>query len=582
MTAALRDRLALVVAGSLVVLSLLALMAGRVDPGVRLGIEGDHLVVVEVLPWSSAARSGAQAGQLVVSVDFKRVFFPSDLPPGPDEHVPNAEELATLADIGPSEQLETVPGDSAGTTLKELGTTSIAIDGAYQLQNTSLTFALGLLILVAGAIWLRLGRAVPSLVPMAIPVAVGAALPLLALPLLRTSSMPALVVGGLLLPLGMVPLADALSERITDPRDRRVAWGAAIAAALASVLLALLGLQQPEPFGVPGDVARWLALGAVATIPGIAAAAPSLLRPPVDGARPGRLIESTEYAIAGLTTLVSAWVLVGSPWEPSTVPIVLWLLAIVIAGRLTIRPLLRLAQRATMHRDLVIAAAEAERTRLAADLHDDALQELTLLVRRLDAVGDEEGARIARGVADRLRAICGDLRLPILDDLGAGPALEWLVERVSRVSGTPVALERHDPVRPPPDVELTVFRVAQEALSNAVRHGQPPVVVRYRTSASGASLTIDDAGPGIDRRAADRAPRDGHFGLLNMAQRADQVGAILDIRRWPAGGTHVALDWRPAGAPARSMPLGGDDDTAAIALPTAGQAPGAAAGPAAS
>jgi len=169
MTAALRDRLALVVAGSLVVLSLLALMAGRVDPGVRLGIEGDHLVVVEVLPWSSAARSGAQAGQLVVSVDFKRVFFPSDLPPGPDEHVPNAEELATLADVGPSEQLETVPSDSAGTTLKELGTSSIAIDGAYQLQNTSLTFALGLLILVAGAIWLRLGRAVPSLVPASRP-----------------------------------------------------------------------------------------------------------------------------------------------------------------------------------------------------------------------------------------------------------------------------------------------------------------------------------------------------------------------------------------------------------------------------
>ena len=71
------------------------------------------------------------------------------------------------------------------------------------------------------------------------------------------------------------------------------------------------------------------------------------------------------------------------------------------------------------------------------------------------------------------------------------------------------------------------------------------------------------------------------FGLLNMAQRADQIGAILDIRRWPAGGTHVALDWRPGGAPARSLP-GGDDDTAIIAIPTAGPASGAAAGPAGS
>jgi signal transduction histidine kinase len=574
MTAALRDRLALVVAGALAVLSLIALLAGRVDPGVRLAVEGDQLVVAEVLPWSSAAVYGAQPGQLVVSIDYQRVFFPSDMPPGPEEHIPSAEELSSLADVGPAMELETVPLDAAVATLKELGTQSIQIDGSYQLQNTSLTFALGLLILTFGAFWLRLGRAVPSLVPLAIPVAVGAAIPLLALPLLRTSSMAALVVAGVLLPLGMLPLAHALSERIADPRDRRLAWATARAAARKSMLRARLPLPQREPFGVPGDVARWLALGAVATIPGIAAAAPSLLRPPADGARPGRLIESTEYAIAGLTTLVSAWVLVGSPWEPSTVPIVLWLLAIVIAGRLTIRPLLRLAQRATMHRDLVIAAAEAERTRLAADLHDDALQELTLLVRRLDALGDEEGARIARGVADRLRAICGDLRLPILDDLGAGPALEWLVERVSRVAGTPVTLDRHDAVRPPPDVELTVFRVTQEALSNAVRHGQPPVVVRYAATASGVSLTIDDAGPGIDRRAADRAPRDGHFGLLNMAQRADQIGAILDIRRWPAGGTHVALDWRPAGGPPRPLP--DDDDTAVIAVQATGAAAGSA------
>ena len=248
--------------------------------------------------------------------------------------------------------------------------------------------------------------------------------------------------------------------------------------------------------------------------------------------------------------------LVGSPWDQSVVPILLWLSAIVVAGRFTIRPLFRLAQRATMHRDLVIAAAEAERSRLAADLHDDALQELTLLVRRLDAAGDQEGATLARGVADRLRAICGDLRLPILDDLGVGPALEWLVERVGRVSGVAITLERDDPVRASPDVELTAFRVAQEALSNAVQHGRPPVVVRYRSTPFGVSLTVDDAGDGIEPRAAERAPREGHFGLLNMAQRAEQIGAILDVRRWPAGGTHVALEWRPAGMgmPASSPP----------------------------
>ncbi|MBA2264230.1 MAG: sensor histidine kinase, partial [Chloroflexi bacterium] len=59
------------------------------------------------------------------------------------------------------------------------------------------------------------------------------------------------------------------------------------------------------------------------------------------------------------------------------------------------------------------------------------------------------------------------------------------------------------------------------------------------------TLAIDDAGPGIAAQAAEEAPQEGHFGLLNMQQRAEQIGALLDVRRWPAGGTRVALEWRP-------------------------------------
>jgi signal transduction histidine kinase len=229
---------------------------------------------------------------------------------------------------------------------------------------------------------------------------------------------------------------------------------------------------------------------------------------------------------------------------PYLFPLALWLWFVLAAGRFTIRPLARLATRATLQRDLVVAATEAERARVAADIHDDALQELTLLVHRLDAAGDAEGADIARTVSDRLRAICGDLRLPILDDLGVGPALDWLVLRIERLAGGEVRLERSDGSRPPPDVELAIFRIAQEALSNAVKHGRPPIVVRYATSEHGASLSIDDAGPGIEPDAGESVEGSGHFGLLNMQQRAEAIGAILDVRRWPAGGTHVALDWR--------------------------------------
>src|SRR5512144_3154465 len=103
--------------------------------------------------------------------------------------------------------------------------------------------------------------------------------------------------------------------------------------------------------------------------------------------------------------------------------------------------------------------------------------------------------------------------------------------RIERLAGGEVRLERGDGTRPPPDVELAFFRVAQEALSNAVKHGQPPIVVRYRATDNGASLSVDDAGPGIEPDAGAAAERGGHFGLLNMQQRAEAIGAILDVRR---------------------------------------------------
>jgi len=228
------------------------------------------------------------------------------------------------------------------------------------------------------------------------------------------------------------------------------------------------------------------------------------------------------------------------------VPLTAWLVAIVVWRRYTLAPLLGMAQRTQLQRDVAVAAAETERARLAADLHDDALQQLTMLVRKLDESGNTEAADEAREVATKLRSVVGDLRLPILDDLGAGAALEWLVERVEPLAGGPVKLERSDETRPPANVELAVFRVAQEALTNAIKHGKAPIAVRYDVRSDGrVTLAIDDNGPGIGAQVAEEAPGAGHFGLLNMQQRAEQIGALLDVRRWPAGGTRVALEWRP-------------------------------------
>jgi signal transduction histidine kinase len=254
-------------------------------------------------------------------------------------------------------------------------------------------------------------------------------------------------------------------------------------------------------------------------------------------------VEALELGVVGLTPAIAVITTWGSADPRAAIPLVVWIIGVLAVQYFAVRPLARTATVATTQRDQIVAAMEAERSRIAADIHDDALQELTMLGWRLDASGDKQSAAQAREVADRLRAILGDLRLPILDDLGTGPALEWLVERVGRLAGGEVRLERADAVRPPPAVELAFFRVAQEGLSNAVRHGRPPIVVRYWTSPSSASLSIDDAGPGIDATEATSASA-GHFGLLNMRQRAEQIGALLDVRRWPAGGTRVTLEWR--------------------------------------
>ena len=217
----------------------------------------------------------------------------------------------------------------------------------------------------------------------------------------------------------------------------------------------------------------------------------------------------------------------------------LWI-ALLVVGRAVGR---RLTQ-ARLQRDLVVTVTEAERARLAAELHDVALQELTLVVRRLDASGDTVSASLVRSVSDHLRELCGALHLPILDELGAGPALDWLVGQVATATGEDVRLERADPARPPAGVELAFFRVAQEAISNAVKHGGPPIIVRYVTSPSAASLFVDNSGPGVEVGRQSIAPRPGHYGLASMQQRAELVGALLSIKAWPSGGTRVSLEWK--------------------------------------
>ena len=421
-------------------------------------------------------------------------------------------------------------------------------DGRNSLLASLLTVVFGIAILFGVAWWLLSGRTGLGLGDLALPLALATAAPFLLDPLRHLWHPAAFAILAVLLTASMLPLAFALVERIDGEQDRRLVL-AGIAVCAIGALVTGLGR---EVWGRYPDVdfATGLLTAGITILPGFVASGPLLVSgadrvaaagaPGAEVTASGRVVRSAEVAIAGYTPAAALLTAsAGAPWL-----FLVWVGAIVAAGRFTVRPLARLVSRAQLQRDLVVAATEAERARVAADIHDDALQELTLLVRRLDAAGDTEGAEMARTVSDRLRAICGDLRLPILDDLGVGPALDWLVLRIERLAGGEVRLERADGTRPPPDVELAFFRVAQEALSNAVKHGRPPITVRYRSTDGAASLSIDDSGSGIPADAGVRAEREGHFGLLNMQQRAEAIGAILDVRRWPSGGTHVQLEWR--------------------------------------
>ncbi len=477
---------------------------------------------------------GYEGSDLVVTSVDPDYYIQGDVTPG---MVVSEFDSTPIADISP-QQLDRYlhgyfkevgfPDPTWGTMVwsipEEVGTPSKSV------------FFIGLGLLLGITIWLRRGQAGEALRPFAIPLAASSVLSLILSPAWPFLTWPLIALALVLSTLGLLVLADGFVERIPRRIPRMVAAALAVAFAIGCAAVAI-GELPPAASYVPG--ARGL------TLPGLPAGlASAITLVPVAGfivtgdarsrARlPMLLAAITPVLIA--TTHGLAYMGVGL-----TIPL-LWLLVVAFLLQTNAR-----AETMTAQRDAIVAAAERERARLAADLHDDALQEMTVLVRQLDDSGDQRSAGLARSVADRMREVCGDLRLPILDELGAGAALAWLVDRVGETSGGQVRLERDDGVRPPADVELAVFRVAQEALSNAVTHGAPPIVVRYAAGADRASLSITDQGAGIAADAASRALRSGHYGLLNMRQRAEQIGGRIDVRRSPTGGTSIALNWSSA------------------------------------
>ncbi len=202
-------------------------------------------------------------------------------------------------------------------------------------------------------------------------------------------------------------------------------------------------------------------------------------------------------------------------------------------------------------------AQEEERRRLARELHDDTAQTLIALTHRVEmcekAMGDpvrltgrlNEVRELATGALDGVRRLIHDLRPIYLEDMGLLPALDMLVADVSDGTGAPsVELDIVGPARRlPPEVELAVYRIVQEALSNVVRHARATTAqVRLEFGDEGLTLTVEDDGVGF---AAPDTPhalaRDGHFGLMGMRERALRFGGHLSLRSQPGAGMTAVI-----------------------------------------
>jgi signal transduction histidine kinase len=241
-------------------------------------------------------------------------------------------------------------------------------------------------------------------------------------------------------------------------------------------------------------------------------------------------------------------------------PHTLWLLGITASVLLTVVAWVvvlgrRLReQMAIIRQKLRNSAVLEERNRIARELHDTLEQELAGITMQLDLAVDclrraprvaEQALETARNMSRHsmveARRSVWDLRCQLLEDGDLVYALAQIVEPLAprehvkmdvRVQGSPVRLPR--------PVEMNLLRIGQEAVANAVKHGHArQISIELRYSASSVYLTVSDDGQGF---ASDQSSPTGHFGLLDMRERAQSMGSQLEIDSEPGRGTRIAIE----------------------------------------
>jgi PAS domain S-box-containing protein len=202
----------------------------------------------------------------------------------------------------------------------------------------------------------------------------------------------------------------------------------------------------------------------------------------------------------------------------------------------------------------LVAAQEEQSRRIAADIHDDSIQimasagmRLGLLARKLSDPAEGQEMRVLQDVVSqaisRLRHIMVDLRPVRPDGGGLAALLEDYLAFHREDSGVAFDLSCHLAQTPPPEIQIIVFRIAQEALTNVRKHARASQVqIRVESIDDGVSLRVNDDGVGMPAGVTD-SPL-GHIGLTAMRERAETAGGWFRIGNRPGGGTSVEA-WVP-------------------------------------
>jgi PAS domain S-box-containing protein len=203
----------------------------------------------------------------------------------------------------------------------------------------------------------------------------------------------------------------------------------------------------------------------------------------------------------------------------------------------------------------LVKAQEEERQRIANDIHDDSIQVMTAVGFRLHSIERrledpelvdalEKLEEIVDLSIGRLRHQLFELRPPALDLDGLGAALLLYLQQMQEAGVPAFRLEDRLPVEPPPEIRASLYRIAQEVLTNVRKHARASLVtVKVETQEDGVLVSVVDDGEGFTPESEGRT-RPGHLGLTAIRERAEMAGGWSEIRSERGKGTTVQF-WVP-------------------------------------